>query len=62
MNIIHEMKDERGTAWAINAMGGTFLIVFKKPGENRWSTDGEKYKDPDPAVKALKRRVSTRSI
>lgn len=62
MNIIHEMKDEHGTAWAICAMGGTFLIVFKKPGENWWSIDGEKYKDPDPAIKALKRRVSMRSI
>ena len=58
MNIIHPIEDKRGITWALHAASNRFMIVWKNPGESTWfMTSDQLYNDPDPAIKALKRRV-----
>ncbi len=58
MNIIHPIEDKRGITWAILAMGNRFLIVWREPGKPYWFTNPDVFIDPDPAIKALKKRVA----
>lgn len=58
MNIFNKQSDKHGNTWAISAQNNRFYIVFKKAGCQWWETNSEVYNDPDPAIKALKRRIA----
>ena len=61
MNIICKTQDKTGTTWGVDVANNTFTIVYKDPksfGGRYWNVTSEKYNDPDPAIKALKKRVA----